>query len=88
MIKKVSHTVPAGGPAALTLALAVAHELHAPATAPAPAPAPRAPEVAQVPELMGLRTSADRPHRRKVPLHRLSTVHRLGAMKSLSALGV
>ncbi|MFE0384944.1 hypothetical protein ACFW1F_12805 [Streptomyces bungoensis] len=87
MIKKVSHTVPAGGPAARTLALAVAHELHAPTAVPAPAPAPRAPEVTQVPELMGLRTSADRPHRRKVPLHRLSTVHRMGTMKSLSALG-
>ncbi|GHG78048.1 hypothetical protein GCM10018980_76690 [Streptomyces capoamus] len=42
-----------------------------------PVPAPRVPEVAAVtpvPQLMGLRTSAARPHRRKVPLHRLNTV--------------
>jgi hypothetical protein len=32
--------------------------------------------------MMGLRTSAARPHRRKVPLNRLST------MRSLTALGV
>ncbi|MFI9171718.1 hypothetical protein [Streptomyces lincolnensis] len=38
MIKQVSHTVAGADPAGLALALAVAHELHA--------PAPRAPEVA------------------------------------------
>ncbi|MDO0927070.1 hypothetical protein QQY24_17240 [Streptomyces sp. TG1A-8] len=72
MIQQVSHTVPAGGPAAFALALEVAHELHA------PAPAPRTTEV-DVPELMGLRTSAARPHRRKVPLHRVSAVRGLSA---------
>ncbi|MFF7976560.1 hypothetical protein [Streptomyces sp. NPDC007905] len=73
MIKQVSHDGVTGtGPAALTLALAVAHELHT--------PAPRAPEVAAVPELMGLRTSADRPHRRKVPLCRLTAVGGLATL--------
>ncbi|GHI06693.1 hypothetical protein AQI88_30450 [Streptomyces cellostaticus] len=78
MIKHVSHQDMTGtGPAALTLALAVAYELHAPAPAPSPAPAPRPVEVAPVPELMGLRrTSADRHHRRKVPLRRLNTTVR------------
>ncbi|WLW53999.1 hypothetical protein [Streptomyces sp. YU58] len=40
-IQQVSHTVAGGDPAGLALALAVAHELHAPALR-----APRAPEVA------------------------------------------
>ncbi|MFC9930173.1 hypothetical protein [Streptomyces sp. NPDC127190] len=82
MIKHISHTgAPATGPDALTLALAIAHELHPPAI---PAPrtpeavptAQRAPEVvpAAVPQLMGLRTPAVRTHRRKVPLNRLSVV--------------
>jgi hypothetical protein len=44
----------------------VAYELHAPAA--------RAPEVAPVPELMGLRTSAARTHHRKVPLNRLQAM--------------
>jgi len=70
MIKQVSHPVSSIGPAGFTLALEVAYELHA--------PAPRAPEVVApelvAPQLMGLRTSAARPHRRKVPLKRLSTV--------------
>ncbi|WP_317444151.1 hypothetical protein [Streptomyces collinus] len=74
MIQQVWHDGGTGtGPAALALALAVAHELHA------PDPAPRAGEVA-VPELMGLRTSADRPHRRKVPLCRLTAVGGLAAL--------
>ncbi|ANH92206.1 MULTISPECIES: hypothetical protein [unclassified Streptomyces] len=61
---------------------------HAPATgapargtAPAPGPgipARRAPEAAAgsvaVPHLMGLRMPADRPHRHKVPLGRLTAV--------------
>ena len=80
MITKVSHQIAGTGPAALSLALSVAYELHAPAApAPRPTPAPRSPEVA-VPELMGLRTSADRPHRRKVPLRRLNTVRGLAAL--------
>ncbi|MEV6513187.1 MULTISPECIES: hypothetical protein [unclassified Streptomyces] len=66
MIKQVSHTVTDTGAAGLGLALGVAYELHAPAA--------RAPEVAPVPELMGLRTSAARPHHRKVPLNRLQTM--------------
>ncbi|MFF4837208.1 hypothetical protein [Streptomyces sp. NPDC001315] len=72
MIKQVSHHLVTGiGPADFSLTLEVAYELHAPvASAPL---APRAPEVV-APELMGLRTSAARPHRRKVPLKRLSAV--------------
>ncbi|ARP71447.1 hypothetical protein LK07_18660 [Streptomyces pluripotens] len=71
MIQRVSHTPPAGcGPAVVALALSVASELHT------PAPASRAPELAAapVPQLMGLHVSAARPHRRKVPLNRLSAV--------------
>jgi hypothetical protein len=64
MIKQVSHTVTDTGAAGLGLALGVSYELHAPAV--------RAPEVA--PELMGLRTTAARPHHRKVPLNRLQTM--------------
>ncbi|MEU3528909.1 hypothetical protein AB0E62_34510 [Streptomyces sp. NPDC038707] len=74
MIKHVPHRMAERGPAGLTLALSIVSELHVPDV-----PAPRAPEVATrtvtpVPQLMGLRTSAARRHRRKVPLHRLSTV--------------
>ncbi|MGW5367260.1 hypothetical protein ACWER6_16815 [Streptomyces sp. NPDC004009] len=83
MITQVSHNDVTGtGPAALALPLAVAYELHAPQAA------PRVPEVAvPAPELMGLRTSAARPHRRKVPLRRLSSVHELGTARGLSMLG-
>ncbi|MDX6364237.1 hypothetical protein ACFVYF_26985 [Streptomyces sp. NPDC058274] len=67
MITLVSHPAADDGPAGLTLALAVARELHPPTA--------RAPEVAvAVPELMGLRTSAARPHHRKVPLSRLGSL--------------
>jgi hypothetical protein len=66
MIKQVSHTVTDTGAAGLGLALGVAYELHAPEA--------RAPELAPAPELMGLRTSAARPHHRKVPLNRLATM--------------
>ncbi|MFE9098826.1 hypothetical protein [Streptomyces sp. NPDC007264] len=85
MIKQVLHesTAPVG-PAGVSLALAVTYELHTPVLrAPEPhelrAPVPRTPEVAvpvaapvAVPQLMGLRTPATRPRRRKVPLHRLT----------------
>ncbi|MFF4120407.1 hypothetical protein [Streptomyces sp. NPDC001714] len=86
MIKQVSHTMASDSPAGFSLALAVAYELHAPTEAPvaptpaprapevAPTPAPRAPEVAPAPQLMGLRTSAARPHQRKVPLSRMTLV--------------
>ncbi|MEU8590246.1 hypothetical protein AB0C59_25080 [Streptomyces sp. NPDC048664] len=84
-IERVLHesTAPVG-PAGVALALAVAHELHGPA-AQAPgayeiralqtrrALAPRAPEV-PCPQMMGLRVSAARTHRRKVPLNRLTAV--------------
>jgi hypothetical protein len=68
MIKQVSHTVAGTDPAGFALALAVAHELHAPVT--------RAPETAAavVPQMMGLHTTAARPHRRKVPLNRLAAI--------------
>ncbi|MFF8727846.1 hypothetical protein ACF073_15340 [Streptomyces sp. NPDC015171] len=72
MIKHVPHHMTERGPAGITLALSIVSQLHV------PVPAPRAPEVTvtPVPQMMGLRTSADRPHlrRRRVPLHRLSTV--------------
>ncbi|MEW2301144.1 hypothetical protein AB0958_14400 [Streptomyces sp. NPDC006655] len=71
MIKQVSHQVTGTAPADLGLALAVAYELHAPAEA---TPAPRAPELVTAPQLMGLRTSAARPHQRKVPLSRMTLV--------------
>jgi hypothetical protein len=67
-IKQVSHTVTGVGAADLALALDVAYELHAPVEP------TRAPEVAAVPQMMGLRTTAARPHRRKVPLKRLATM--------------
>ncbi|MFE9626521.1 hypothetical protein [Streptomyces sp. NPDC006527] len=74
MIKQVSHTVTSAGTADVALALDVASELHAPVTR----TAVRAPEVAApptAPQMMGLRTTAARPHRRKVPLNRLTALH-------------
>ncbi|MGW1258660.1 hypothetical protein ACWD5Q_26630 [Streptomyces sp. NPDC002513] len=67
------HTPAAPAPEAYELRAVVAtapaskaYELRAPAT--------RAPEVVAVPQLMGLRrTNVARPHRRKVPLNRLTT---------------
>ncbi|MEU9986359.1 hypothetical protein ACFZCP_03890 [Streptomyces sp. NPDC007971] len=82
MIKQVSHQGAGTGPAALSPALAVAYELHASTAAPRPTPVPRPAEVPRVPEMMGLRTSADRRHRRKVPLRRLNTVHGLAALQA------
>ncbi|MET9506154.1 hypothetical protein ABZY42_31330 [Streptomyces sp. NPDC006622] len=67
MIKQVSHPVTGVGPADLALALDVAYALHAPT-------APSRPAEVAVPQLMGLRTGATRPHRRKVPLNRLTTM--------------
>ncbi|WP_416976237.1 hypothetical protein [Streptomyces sp. T028] len=69
MIKQVSHTVTGVGAADLALALDVAYELHEPVKQ----LVVRAPEVA-APQMMGLRTSAARPHRRKVPLNRLTAM--------------
>ncbi|WP_306187402.1 MULTISPECIES: hypothetical protein [unclassified Streptomyces] len=63
MSEQVLYGATAGGFAWVSQAPA-SHELHAPAT--------RAPAVS-VPHLMGLRTSAARPHRRKVPLRRLTS---------------
>ncbi|MGW2207771.1 hypothetical protein [Streptomyces sp. NPDC001781] len=72
MIKRVSHQAPVSGPANVVVALEVAHELHT------PDPRPRLPELpTPAPQLMGLRTSAARPHRRKVPLNRLDALTRL-----------
>ncbi|MEU2712522.1 hypothetical protein [Streptomyces sp. NPDC007205] len=71
MNQHVSHKTAGLRPADVTLALSVVRDPDA------PVPTPRAPEVALPPaprELMGLRTSAARPHRRKVPLHRLTAV--------------
>jgi hypothetical protein len=72
-VSQVSHPIAADGPAGISLALAVAYELHAPTKA-AAAPATRAPEVAPAPQLMGLRVSAARTHQRKVPLSRMTLV--------------
>jgi hypothetical protein len=70
MIEQVSHTVAGTGPSDLALAFEVAYDLHAPVTR---ARESRAPEVAP-PQLMGLRTTAARPHRRKVQLNRLTAM--------------
>ncbi|MGW4976516.1 hypothetical protein [Streptomyces mirabilis] len=82
MITRVSHSIEGTDPAGLDLALSVARELHR--------PVPRAPEVTvpqsqktvPQPQMMGLHLSADHPHRRKVPLSRLSR------LSQLSTLGV
>ncbi|MGW5607346.1 hypothetical protein ACWEWI_14815 [Streptomyces sp. NPDC003753] len=89
MITMAVHEVTgATEPGGVLLALAVTNELHAPMrrrvrTRPQPRPrtrprVARAPEVAvpqvAVPQLMGLRMTAARPHRRKVPLSRLTAV--------------
>ncbi|SHI17387.1 hypothetical protein [Streptomyces sp. 3214.6] len=74
-IKQVSHTVTGVGAADLALALDVAFGLHAP-TAPSRAPEVAVPQltVPTVPQLMGLRTTAARPHLRKVQLNRLASL--------------
>jgi hypothetical protein len=77
MIQQVTHPATGTGAAGTTLALTVAAALHTPRGPKAPAPAPRPPEVAPAPpqpQLMGLRTAADRPHRRRVALRRLDTL--------------
>ena len=82
MITQVVHEVTGPvGPAGISLALAVANELHAPVRRRPLARVERAPEVAvplvAVPQLMGLRrssTAAAGAHRRKVPLNRLTAV--------------
>ncbi|MEV6739324.1 hypothetical protein AB0N14_21285 [Streptomyces sp. NPDC051104] len=89
MITMAVHEVTgATKPGGVLLALAVANELHAPMrrrvrTRPQPRPrtrprVERTPEVpvpqVAVPQLMGLRMTAARPHRRKVPLSRLTAV--------------
>ncbi|WP_112466582.1 hypothetical protein [Streptomyces triticisoli] len=70
MIQQVVHettdTIDATAPGGIAQALTVAKELHGPAH--------RAPGVVAVPELMGLRTSAARPHRHKVPLRKLTAL--------------
>ncbi|MEW2624278.1 hypothetical protein [Streptomyces sp. NPDC048106] len=80
MIQQAFHQEAGRGPADVSLALAIARRLHAPA-----APEPRAAEIipAHVPQLMGLRrSSADRHHRRKVPLHRLTAMRNLAALSA------
>ncbi|MFD4410280.1 hypothetical protein [Streptomyces sp. NPDC058475] len=64
-LRQVSHADAGVDPAGLGIALEVARELHTPTR-------PRPPEVTVVPQLMGLRMSSAHPHRRKVPLSRLS----------------
>ncbi|MFF7358732.1 MULTISPECIES: hypothetical protein [Streptomyces] len=71
MIQHFSHKIAGLRPADVTLALSIVRDLHA------PVPTPRVPGVAAPPvptELMGLRTSPARLHRRKVPLRRLTAV--------------
>lgn len=74
-IKQVSHTVTGFGAADLGLALDVAYELHPP-VAPTRAPEVAVPQltIPTVPQLMGLRTTAARPHLRKVQLNRLASL--------------
>ncbi|MFK4145728.1 hypothetical protein [Streptomyces sp. NPDC004065] len=86
MIQQVVHekceTVDATAPAGTALALSVAKELHSPKGLHGPAALPtpveraqhRAPLSVCAPELMGLRTSAARTHRHKVPLKRLTAM--------------
>jgi hypothetical protein len=75
MITRVSHGIEGTDPAGLDLALSVARELHR--------PVPRAPEVTvPQPQMMGLHTSADHPHRRKVPLSRLSRLSQLSVLQA------
>ncbi|MEU6092979.1 hypothetical protein ABZ865_40750 [Streptomyces sp. NPDC047085] len=75
MIEKVVHQDSTLRPTGITLALDVAYEL------PAPKAYRRAPEPASpAPQLMGLRRYDARPHRRKVPLTRLTTLTRLTAL--------
>lgn len=75
MITRVSHSIDGTDPAGLDLALSVARELHR--------PVPRAPEViVPQPQMMGLHTSADHPHRRKVPLSRLSRLSQLSTLRA------
>lgn len=70
MIQQIVHeptdTVDATTPAGLAQALTVAKDLHSPAH--------RTPDVVAVPQLMGLRISAERPHRYKVPLKRITAM--------------
>ncbi|MFD4972000.1 hypothetical protein [Streptomyces sp. NPDC058424] len=70
MIQHVVHettaTIDLTAPVGLTLARTAAKEPHSPAN--------RVPEAAVVPQLMGLRTSAERPHRHKVPLRRIAAI--------------
>ncbi|MFI1166043.1 hypothetical protein ACH4UM_21080 [Streptomyces sp. NPDC020801] len=74
MIQQVVHersgTVDATLPAGVAPPLAVAGELHSPANGPADRPR----DVDTAPQLMGLRTSAERPHRHRVPLKRLTAM--------------
>ncbi|EGG48241.1 hypothetical protein SGM_1536 [Streptomyces griseoaurantiacus M045] len=81
MIQQVTHPATGTGTAGTTLALTVAAALRGPRPQSPPrspaSPAPRAPEVTPAPpqpHLMGLRTTADRPHRRRVALRRLDTL--------------
>jgi hypothetical protein len=76
MIELIAHTIPGTDPAGPALALEVAHDLHAPAvpTPPAPAVAARSAEIA-APLPVGLGIGTVRPHRRRVPLKRLTAVH-------------
>ncbi|MEU3843876.1 hypothetical protein AB0E88_28060 [Streptomyces sp. NPDC028635] len=74
MIQHASPTASLVGPADPALAVRLSDALTPPAAPAAPAaPKAPAPEIA-VPHLMGLRTGADRPHRHKVPLRRLTAV--------------
>ena len=74
MITKVVHEeTGATDPAGISLALAVANEIHAPLKDLGTPAATRAPEVV-VPQLMGLRTSAAQTRRHRVPLKRLTAL--------------
>ncbi|GGJ44817.1 hypothetical protein [Streptomyces brasiliensis] len=66
MIKHIPHPTPVV-PTGVSLALDVTHEL----TAPRP---PARPADVAAPQLMGLRMPAERPHRHKVPLRRLTAM--------------
>ncbi|MGW1500708.1 hypothetical protein ACWCQW_19365 [Streptomyces mirabilis] len=82
MITRVSHSIEGTDPAGLDLALSVARELHRPVPRAPEVTAPQPQRTVPQPQMMGLHLSADHPHRRKVPLSRLSR------LSQLSTLGV
>ncbi|GED86149.1 hypothetical protein ACIQMV_35530 [Streptomyces sp. NPDC091412] len=66
VVHETTDTIDLTATAGLSLTRPITKEPHSPAN--------RVPEAAVVPQLMGLRTSAERPHRHKVPLRRITAI--------------